>query len=124
MLSNQKYQIQPTFINLHINEYNQEYHYCPFEVKLDRCIGSFSTLYDFSNKVCALKEPEDLKLSMSNMIAEINESKKLAKHTSWESKRRFDETKCNSDQWWNNDKCQCECKNVMSKRSCLKAWYM
>ena len=21
--------------------------------------------------------------------------------------------KCNSDQWWNNDKCRCECKNVL-----------
>ena len=22
----------------------------------------------------------------------------------------FDGRKCNSDQWWNNDKCRCECK--------------
>ena len=73
MLSNQKCQIQPTFINLHVNEYNQEYHYYPFGVKLDRCIGSCNTLYDLSDKVCALKKSEDLKLSMFNMIAEINE---------------------------------------------------
>ena len=26
-LSNQKCEIQPTFINLHPNEYNQEFHY-------------------------------------------------------------------------------------------------
>ena len=25
-------------------------------------------------------------------------------------KCRFDGRKCNSDQWWDNDKCQCECK--------------
>ena len=44
------------------------------------------------------------------MIAEINESKTLTKHISCECKARFDERKCNSHQWWNNDKSQCKCK--------------
>ena len=33
--------IQPTLINLHPHKYNQEFHYYPFEVRLDRCAGSF-----------------------------------------------------------------------------------
>ena len=49
-LSNQKYEIQPTFINLHPNEYSQESHYYPFTVKLDKCVGSCNTLNDLSNK--------------------------------------------------------------------------
>ena len=32
-LINQKCQIQPTLINLHPNEYIQEFHYYPFPVK-------------------------------------------------------------------------------------------
>ena len=47
---------------------------------------------------------------MFNMITGINESKTLTKHISCECKCKFDERKCNSDQWWNNDKCKCECK--------------
>ena len=39
-LSNQKCKIQPTLINLHPNEYSQEFHCYPFAVKLDRCVGS------------------------------------------------------------------------------------
>ena len=35
-LSNQKCEIQPTLINSHPDEYKQEFHYCPFSVKLDR----------------------------------------------------------------------------------------
>ena len=35
-LSNQKCMIQPTLINLHPNEYSQEFHFYPFSVKLDR----------------------------------------------------------------------------------------
>ena len=44
------------------------------------------------------------------MITVINESKTLTKHMSCECKCRFDVRKCNSDQWWNNDKCPCDCK--------------
>ena len=44
------------------------------------------------------------------MITGINESKKLIKHISCECKCKFDETKSNSNQWWNNGKCRCEHK--------------
>ena len=44
------------------------------------------------------------------MITGINESKTLTKHISCEFKCKFHGTKCNSTQWWNNDKCWCECK--------------
>ena len=44
------------------------------------------------------------------MIIGINESKTLTKHISRECKCKFDETKCKSNQWWNNNKCRCECK--------------
>ena len=44
------------------------------------------------------------------MITGINESKTLTKHISCECERRSDGRKCNSNQWWNNDKRRCECK--------------
>ena len=50
-LSNQKCMTQPALINLHSNEYTQEFHYYPFSVKLDRYIGSCNTLIDLSNNV-------------------------------------------------------------------------
>ena len=43
-LSNQKYMTQHTVVNLHPNEYGQEFHYYPFSVKLDRCVGRCNTL--------------------------------------------------------------------------------
>ena len=71
-LSNQKRMTEPTLINLHPNEYSQEFHYNPFAVKLDRYVGSCNTLNDLSNKVCVLNKTEDLNLSMFNMITGIN----------------------------------------------------
>ena len=35
-LNNQKCMTQPSLINLHPNEYSQEFYYYPFSVKLDR----------------------------------------------------------------------------------------
>ena len=98
-LSNQKCMTQPTLINLHPNEYSQEFHYYPFAVKLDRCVGSCNALNDLSNKVCVPNRTEDLNLSVFNMITEINESKTLTKQISCECKCKFDGRKCNSNQW-------------------------
>ena len=47
---------------------------------------------------------------MFNMITGINELKILLNHISYEFK--FDATKCKWNQWWNNNKCRCECKKI------------
>ena len=78
-LSNQKCEIQPTLINLHPYECSQEFHYYPFAVKSDRCVGSCNTLNDLSNKVCVPNKTDALSLSMSNMITGIIDSKTLTK---------------------------------------------
>ena len=61
-LSNQKCEIEPTLINLHPSEYSQEYnqdlHYYPFAVKLDKCVGSCNTANDLSNRVCVPNKTE------------------------------------------------------------------
>ena len=49
--SNQKYEIQPTLINLNPNEYSQELHFYPIVVKLDKCAGSCNALNELSNKL-------------------------------------------------------------------------
>ena len=61
-LSNRKCEIQAAFINLHSNECSQEFHYCPFTVKLGKCFGSCNTLNGLSNKVCVPNKTKDLKL--------------------------------------------------------------
>ena len=60
--------IQPILFNLHPNEYSQEFHYFPFTVKLDRCVGSCNTLNDLSNEVCFPNKTVDLNLSVFNII--------------------------------------------------------
>ena len=102
--------IQPPLINLHLNKYSLEFHYYPFLGKLDRCAGNCNTTNDLTNKACVPNKVKDLNLSFFNMITETNELKTLTKHISCDCKCKFDGTKFNSNHWWNNDNCQCECK--------------
>ena len=61
------------------------------------------------------------------MILGINESKTL-KHISYECRCKFDETKCKSNQWWNNNTCWCECKKHIltknDKKDIIKIYYL
>ena len=61
---------QPTLINLHTNEYSQEFYYYPFAAKLDRCVGSCNTLNDLSHKVCVPNKTEDLNIHFSIWLQE------------------------------------------------------
>ena len=88
-LSNKKYKIQPTLINLHRNEDSHEFEYYPFSVKLDRFAGSCNTINDLSNQLCITNKTEDLNLSVFSMITGINESKILTKYISCKCKCRF-----------------------------------
>ena len=44
------------------------------------------------------------------MITKINVSKTLTKRISCKCKCKFDRRRCNSNQFFSNDKCRCECK--------------
>ena len=48
--------IQPTFINVHLDEYSQEFYYYPYAFEIDRCAGRCNTLNDLSNKACVLNK--------------------------------------------------------------------
>ena len=72
------------------------------------------------NEVCVPNKTEDLNLSVLNMITGINESNTLIKHISCKCKCKFDGRKCNSDQWWDNGKCQCACKK---RHACEKDYF-
>ena len=82
---------QPIFIKLHPNKYGQEFQYYPFAVQLDRCVRSCNTLNGLSNTSSVPNKPEDLHVSVLNMITWINELKTLTKHTLCE---------CKSNTWW------------------------
>ena len=68
----------------------------------------------------APNKTDDLNLRIFNVITGINEPKILTKHILCKFKCKFDETKCKSNQWCNNNKCWCECnKHHMCEKDCV-----
>ena len=53
------------------------------------------------------------------MITGISEWGTLTKHVACECKCRFDGGKCNSDQWWNYNKCRCELRNIIYMKNIM-----
>ena len=54
---------------------------------------------------------KDINFKVFNLISNKNEAKAIAKHISWDCKWKFSSKTCNSNQKWNNNRFQCECKN-------------
>ena len=90
-----------------------ELNYYPFMISLDKCNESHNVVDDLSTKICVSSQIKDVKVKIFNMIIGIYEAKKLIKHISCHCKYKFSSTTCNSNQKWNNDKCQCECKKYL-----------
>ena len=85
-----------------------ELKYYPFMISLDKCSESCNVL---SPKLCVPKETKDINVKAFNMITNKNKAKTMTKHISCDCKCKFNSTTRNSNQKWNNETCQCECKD-------------
>ena len=77
-------------------------------VSLDRCNGSYNTLYDLWSRICAANKTEDISLNVFNMITKINKSKTLINQISCDL-CKFDSSHCNSNQKLNKKLGKCKC---------------
>ena len=62
-------------------------------------------------KIYVQAKSKDIHAKTFNMITNKNEGKTMTKYVSCHSKCRFNSATCNPDQKWNDETCQCECKN-------------
>ena len=51
-------------------------------------------------------------------MSRINETRHVSWHETCTSKCRFDASVCNNKQHCNNDKCSCECKELIDNGRC------
>ena len=83
--------------------------YYPFIFMLDKCSGR-NYVDDLSTKICNPNKTKDVNVTVFNMLTNKNEAITIVKHVSCDCECKFNSQACNSDQKWNNDNCQCECK--------------
>ena len=100
-LNDEPCMVRPSFIDMNPVELK----YCSFMIFLNKYTGSCNVS---SPKICVPKETKDINVKVFNMRTE---------HISCDCKCKFNSATCNSNQKWNNETCQCECKNY---RKCKK----
>ena len=63
--------------------------------------------------MCVLNKTRYVNVKVFDIITIVNEAKTLLKHLPYDCKCKFNSVTCNSNQKWNNDIFQCECKNYI-----------
>ena len=103
-LNDEPCMVRPTIIDLNPVELK----YYSFVISLDKCSGSCNVL---SPKICIPTKTKGIYFKAFCMITNKNEAKTLVKHISCDFECKFNSTTWNSNQKWNNETCQCECKS-------------
>ena len=71
-------------------------------------------------KLCVLDVAISLSVKVFNLMSRTNETKYIEWHEMHNCKRRLNGSGCNNKQRWNDDKCKCECKELIDKGVCDK----
>ena len=72
-------------------------------------------------KLCVPDIVRDMNIKVFNLLARINETRKVVWHETCKCVCRLTSAVCNDRQEWNENKCRCECKeDLINKLVCDK----
>ena len=91
-------------------------------IKTSKCSGSCNNNNDPYAKICVPNVIKDLNIKVFNLMSRTNETKHIKWHETRKCKFRLDASICNNKQCWNNNKCQCECKELSDKGICNRGY--
>ena len=93
----------------------------PLSIKINKCSSNCNNINDPMAKLCVPDIIKDMNIKVFNMLARINETRKIAWHETCKCVCRFTNAVCNDKQEWNENKCRCECKeDLIDKLICDK----
>ena len=110
-MNNQACKARPEIIN--VNSNNPIFY--PFSIKTSKCSGSCNNINDPYAKICVPDVVKDLNVKVFNLMSRTNETRHIQWHETYNCKCRLDANFCNNKQRWNDDKCRCECKELIDK---------
>ena len=108
-MNNQECKIRTEIINFNTNE-PMFYRY---SIKINRCQGSCNTInYQIKNT----------NVKVVKLMPKTKETRHIKWHKTCKCKCRLDASICNNKQRLNDDKCRCECKELIEKGMCDKGF--
>ena len=66
-------------------------------------------------KTCVPDVVKNLNVKEFNLMSRTNETRNIKWYETRKSKCRLDASVCNNKQRWNDNKCRCECKELIDK---------
>ena len=73
-------------------------------------------------KVCNTDVVKNLNVKVLNLMSRSNETRHIEWHETCKCECKFEANFCNNKQRWNEDKCRCECKELIDKGVCDKGF--
>ena len=87
----------------------------PFSVEVNKCSGNCNNINDRYARICVPDDVKNSKVKEFNLITLTNEARHIKWHETCKCLYRLDGIICNNKQRWNEDKCKCECKELIDK---------
>ena len=111
--------LRPKIIDL--NKGEPVFH--PLSIKVNKCSGGCNNINDPMAKLCVPNIVKDMNIKVFNLLARINETRKIVWHETCKCVCRLRSAICNDRQEWNESKCKCECKeDLIDKITCDKGY--
>ena len=110
-MNNRACKVRPEIVNVNSNEPV----FYPFCIKTSKCSGSCNNINDPYAKICVPDVVKDLNVKVFNLMSRTNETRHIKWHETCKCKCRLDASVCNNKQCWNDDKCRCECKELIDR---------
>ena len=110
-ISNQECKARREIIN--VNSNNPIFY--PFSINTSKCNGNCNNINDPYARTCLPDIIKNLNVKVFNLMSRTNEIRHIEWHETCICECRLDAIVCNNKQRWNNDKCRCECKELINK---------
>ena len=110
-MNNQKRKVRPKIVDINTN--NSIFY--PFSININTCSGNCNNINNPCAKICVPDTVKDLNIRVFNLMSRTNETRHIKWHKTCKCICRLDKVICNSKQRWNEDKCRCECKELIDK---------
>ena len=113
-MNNKKYEVRLKIITIKSNEPL----FYLYSVNMNICSGSWNNINDRYAKLYGPDVVKHMNVRVFHLMSRTNETRYIEWHETYKRKRRLDRSVCNNKQRWNQDKCRCECKELIDKCIC------
>ena len=117
-MNNQECKIRTEIIHPNTNEPM----FYPYSIKINRCKGICNTINNPCVKICVPDQIKNTNVKVFNLLSRTNEIRHIKWHKTCKFKCKLDASICNNKQRRNDDRCICECKELIDKETCGFIW--